>query len=70
MPRKVRQLRADLLRAGFVLERQVGSHQTWEHPSGASVTLAGKDGADARRYQERQVAEVIAEARSRERGKS
>lgn len=60
MPRKVRQLRTDLRAAGFVLVRQVGSHETWRHPSGVQVTLAGADGADAQRYQERQVREAIA----------
>jgi predicted RNA binding protein YcfA (HicA-like mRNA interferase family) len=55
MPRKLRQLRADLRAAGFALVRQVGSHETWRHSSGEKVTLAGADGDDAQRYQERQV---------------
>ena len=58
MPRKIRQLKADLRRAGFVLtDRGKGSHEVWEHPevTTASVTLSGRDGADARPYQERDV---------------
>ena len=64
MPRKIRQLRSDLRKAGFVLdpERGKGSHDVWEHPEGvvAFVTLSGKDGADAKPYQEKKVREAIA----------
>lgn len=53
----MRELRADLRWAGFRIVRQTGSHQTWEHPNvpEAGVTLSGKDGDDAQRYQERDV---------------
>ncbi len=60
MPRKLREIRADLRRVGFVLDHVVGSHQTWRHPTGQRVVLAGHDGADAQRYQERQAREAIA----------
>lgn len=64
MPRKIRQLRSDLRRAGFVLdkERGKGSHNVWEHPDvgAAFVTLSGKDGADAKAYQEKDVRDAIA----------
>ena len=57
MPRKLRQLRADLQGLGFYLDHQTGSHQVWKHAliSGVSVNLAGKDGADAKPYQEREL---------------
>ncbi len=57
MPRKLRELRADLRRAGFYLHRTRGSHTMWKHPlvPGISANLAGKDGADARAYQEDEV---------------
>jgi predicted RNA binding protein YcfA (HicA-like mRNA interferase family) len=50
MPRKLRQLRADLQRAGFSIDHQHGSHQVWKHPliPGVSANLAGNDGADAK----------------------
>ncbi len=64
MPRKLRQLRADLRAAGFVLVRTTGSHETWEHPSGPTLTLAGKDGADAQFYQERVARAAIAAVRA------
>jgi hypothetical protein len=37
----------------------------WEHPDapGLSVTLAGQDGDDAKRYQEREVRAAIANAK-------
>lgn len=60
MPRKLRQLRADLRALGFVLVRQSGSHQTWQHPVGLKVTLAGADSADAQRYQERDLRDARA----------
>jgi predicted RNA binding protein YcfA (HicA-like mRNA interferase family) len=48
MPRKLRQLRADLKKAGFVKDskRGKGSHTYWEHPKiqGYAVTLSGHDG--------------------------
>ena len=54
VPRKLRQLRADLQRLGFYLDRQTGSHQIWKHPliAGVSINLVGKDSADAKPYQE------------------
>ncbi len=55
MPRKLRQLRADLRAWGFILKRTEGSHETWRHPSGAQVTLAGRDGMDVKPYQEREL---------------
>ncbi len=57
MPRKLRELRADLRRAGFYLHRSRGSHTMWKHPlvPGISANLAGKDGTDAKPYQEDEV---------------
>ena len=61
MPRKIRQLRSDLQRAGFYLDHQTGSHQIWKHSliSGVSVNLVGKDSADAKLYQEREIQEAL-----------
>ena len=56
MPRKVRELKADLRRAGFDHRPGKGSHTVWGHPLVERiVSLAGGDGDDARPYQERQV---------------
>ena len=62
MPRKIRQLKADLRKAGFLAlpRRGKGSHAIWKHAkSGAEVNLAGSDGADAHYYQEREVRDAI-----------
>ncbi len=61
MPRKLRDLRTDLQRAGFAVDHQTGSHQVWKHPllPGLSVVLAGRDGADAKPYQEAQVRQAL-----------
>ena len=60
MPRKLRQLRADLKAAGAYIASQEGSHQKWKHPKvTAPVELAGNDGKDAKHYQEQQVKQFI-----------
>ena len=63
MPRKVRQLIADLERAGFVHRGGKGSHRNFVHPKGVRATLSGKPGDDAFPYQERQVRQKLEEAR-------
>ena len=62
MPRTVRQLIADLQRAGFADRGGKGSHRNFIHPKGVRATLSGKPGQDALPYQERQVREKILEA--------
>ncbi|MCB1091490.1 MAG: type II toxin-antitoxin system HicA family toxin [Verrucomicrobiae bacterium] len=59
MPRKIRELARDLERAGFVNRGGKGSHRNFSHPKGVGVTLSGKDGADAKLYQEKQVKRAI-----------
>lgn len=63
MPRKIRQLVADLEKAGFVLASGgKGSHRKFRHLDFAgAVILSGKDGADAHPYQEKQVRNAIRE---------
>jgi predicted RNA binding protein YcfA (HicA-like mRNA interferase family) len=64
MPRKVRELIADMRKAGFGMDRQKGSHRQFKHPAfQGTVTLAGAEGDDAKPYQERQVTKAIAETR-------
>ena len=68
MPRKIRELKADLQRAGFEWRPGKGSHTVWTHPLLPSdkVTLAGNDGDDARHYHERNVRRVLAKLRDLE----
>ena len=64
MPRKIRDLIKDLRGAGFVLDRQKGSHRQFKHPSGGGVIpISGAEGDDAKRYQEKQVAKTIERSR-------
>lgn len=63
MPRKVRDLIADLERAGFADRGGKGSHRNFVHPRvSRPVTISGRMGADAKEYQERAVRIAIEEA--------
>jgi len=65
MPRKIRELIRDLERAGFANRGGKGSHRNFVHPNVVrSVTLAGKDGDDAKQYEERAVKRAIEESKS------
>jgi predicted RNA binding protein YcfA (HicA-like mRNA interferase family) len=63
MPRKVRQLIADLEKAGFVNRGGKGSHRNFIHPKGPRVTISGGMGDDVFLYQERQVRRRIEESK-------
>ena len=62
VPRKLRELIADLDKAGFQNRGGKGSHRNFEHHKGLRVTLSGKPGDDARHYQEKEVRTKIQEA--------
>ncbi len=55
MPKKIRELIAMLEKAGFSDRGGKGSHRNFLHPSGAKITLSGKPGNDALKYQEKEV---------------
>lgn len=61
MPRKLRQLIADLERAGFArVSGGKGSHRKFVHPRFPGfVLLSGQEGSDAHHYQEKQVRNAI-----------
>jgi len=59
MPRKLRQLIADLEKAGFVNRGGKGSHRNYIHPKGLRVLISGGPGDDARHYQERDVRRAL-----------
>ena len=62
MPPKVRELIAQLERAGFEHRGGKGSHRNYVHPRlSKPVTISGKLGEDAKRYQVRAVNSAIAE---------
>ena len=60
MPRKVRQLMANLEHAGYVNRGGKGSHWNFAHPQGIRLTLCGHPGDDAKPYQERDVRRALA----------
>lgn len=63
MPRKIRELIADLEKYGFVNRGGKGSHRNYTHPRVARpVTISGDAGDDAKKYQEKAVKAAIAEA--------
>jgi predicted RNA binding protein YcfA (HicA-like mRNA interferase family) len=67
MPKKIRELKAMLRKAGFRWRPGKGSHNVWEHPlADKTVTLSGNDGRDARRYQEVEVQTQIRIVESRQ----
>jgi predicted RNA binding protein YcfA (HicA-like mRNA interferase family) len=63
MPRKVRQLIADLEKAGFVNRGGKGSHRNFTHPKGLRVTISGSAGDDVKHYQERDVRRALKAAK-------
>lgn len=65
VPKKIRELIADLSAAGFQNRGGKGSHRNFIHPKVAKpITLSGKVGDDAKTYQERAVSKAIEESRS------
>ncbi|VAX35602.1 hypothetical protein MNBD_UNCLBAC01-1913 [hydrothermal vent metagenome] len=62
MPRKIRQLIADLEKVGFVNRGGKGSHRNFIHDKCPfSVVLSGKLGADAFPYQEKSIKKGLRE---------
>jgi len=64
MPRKIRDLIADLQSAGFINRGGKGSHRNFVHPRVVRpVTISGNLGDDAKRYQERAVKAAVRESK-------
>jgi predicted RNA binding protein YcfA (HicA-like mRNA interferase family) len=62
VPPKIRELIAELERAGFEDRCGRGSHRNYVHPRlSKPITISGKLGDDAKQYQIRAVARAIAE---------
>ena len=64
MPRKIRELKAEITRKGFVYlpKRGKGSHERWRHPLiKKTLTILGKDGDDVPIYLEKQLGKLLAE---------
>jgi len=63
MPKKIRELIAMLEKVGFSSRGGKGSHRNFLHPTGAKITISGKLGSDALKYQEKEVNSKIAEVK-------
>ena len=62
MPPKIRDLIAELQRAGFIDRGGKGSHRNFVHPKAQKpITISGKLGEDAKHYQVRAVRLVLKE---------
>lgn len=56
-----------LCKSGFTEVPGKGSHTNWVHPLySGKITISGKDGADAKRYQEKEVKQAIEEVEGKE----
>lgn len=64
VPRKLRQLIADLESEGFFRVPTKSSHRKYRHAGGTTVILSGQTGADAHHYQEKEVRRAIAAAKT------
>ena len=60
MPKKIRELKKMLQKAGFQQVPGKGSHTNWIHPLySGKITISGKDSKDAQPYQEKDVKQAI-----------
>jgi predicted RNA binding protein YcfA (HicA-like mRNA interferase family) len=67
MPKKIRELKKLLQQAGFTQRTGKGSHTNWYHPLYLGrITISGKDGSDAKEYQENEVFQAIKQVKRRE----
>lgn len=67
MPKKIREIRKILRKAGFIAVQGKGSQEKWIHPLLADhIVVAGKDGSDAKAYLEKQVKQLIEAVKRKE----
>ena len=67
MPQKIRELKQQLQQMGFQQIPGKGSHTNWIHPLyTGKLTVSGKDGKDAKSYQEKSVREAIQEVQQKQ----
>ena len=60
MPKKIRELKTMLKKAGFSEHSGKGSHTKWLHPLyPGRITLSGKDSKDAKPYQEKEIESAV-----------
>jgi predicted RNA binding protein YcfA (HicA-like mRNA interferase family) len=65
MPPKIKELIAELERNGFTNRGGKGSHRNYEHILGVRLTVSGRLGDDARKYQEKLVKDSIKKVKTK-----
>ena len=66
MPPKIRELIAELERNSFVNRGGKGSHRNFKHPKRKrALTISGKLGEDAEKYQIRDVRNAVSEVKDK-----
>lgn len=69
MPKKIRELKQLLRKAGFEELPGKGVHPNWIHPLYlGKITVSGKDGADAKPYQEKEILGAIQQVEKNQNG--
>ncbi len=69
MPKKIRELKSLLLKAGFTYQPAKGSHSKWIHAHlSQAIIIAGKDSSDAKPYLEKQCLEALKKLKGIDRG--
>ena len=69
MPKKIREIRKILKKAGFKSVPGKGSHEKWVHALlSEHVVVSGKDGSDAKIYLEKQVERLVKDVKQKEKG--
>lgn len=63
MPLKIKELIKQLEKAGFINRGGKGSHRNFIHPQGIAITISGKLGSDAKKYQENEVKRKVTESK-------
>jgi len=63
MPLKIRELIKQLEKAGVKNRGGKSSHRNFIHPKGIAITISGKTGSDAKKYQENEVKRKVTESK-------
>ena len=70
MPKKIRELKQLLRKSKFQEVPGKGSHTNWIHPAyTGKITVSGKNSADAKPYQEKEVLSAIQEVKDNQNDK-
>ncbi len=70
MPKKIRELKQLLRKSKFQEVPGKGSHTNWIHPAyTGKITVSGKNSADAKPYQEKEVLGAIQEVKDNQNDK-